>query len=297
MEKYVDEFMQFIRMEKGLSANTQEAYSNDIMQWLNFLDSIDLDEKDAIFEYLHFLKEAGLSVTSVSRKITSLRMLYSFLVSNKYITESPVDAIELPKLPKYLPHCLSIEEVTNLIDATDYNKASIRDRALLEVLYGCGLRVSELTGLNVSDIEFREGFLKCFGKGSKERWIPLGKMAVEALTNYVRSERNLLLKVNSEKALFLNRRGKRISRIAIWKMVQKVAQVSGLQKEISPHTFRHSFATHMLDSGADLRVVQELLGHASLTTTQIYTHVSKEQLYKVYQNYHPRNQKQYEESA
>ncbi|MCO4781350.1 MAG: site-specific tyrosine recombinase XerD [Candidatus Cloacimonetes bacterium] len=297
MEKYVDEFMQFIRMEKGLSANTQEAYSNDIVQWLNFLDSVDLEEKDAIFEYLHFLKEAGLSVTSVSRKITSLRMLYAFLVSNKYIKESPVDAIELPKLPKYLPHCLSIDEVTNLIDATDYNKASIRDRALLEVLYGCGLRVSELTGLNVSDIEFREGFLKCFGKGSKERWIPLGKMALEALSNYVRSERNLLLKVNSEKALFLNRRGKRISRIAIWKMVQKVAQVSGLEKEISPHTFRHSFATHMLDSGADLRVVQELLGHASLTTTQIYTHVSKEQLYKVYQNYHPRNQKQYEESA
>ncbi|MCJ8344188.1 tyrosine-type recombinase/integrase, partial [bacterium] len=155
----------------------------------------------------------------------------------------------------------------------------------------------ENIALDVNDIEFREGFLKCFGKGSKERWIPLGKMALEALQNYVSSERNLLLKTKTEKALFLNRRGKRISRIAVWKMVQKLALVSGLDKEISPHTFRHSFATHMLDSGADLRVVQELLGHASLTTTQIYTHVSKEQLYKVYQNYHPRNQKQYEESA
>ncbi|PCJ18068.1 MAG: site-specific tyrosine recombinase XerD [Candidatus Cloacimonadota bacterium] len=297
MEKYLDEFMQFIRMEKGLSANTQEAYSNDIIQWFNYLDTTDLEDKDAIFDYLQFLKEADLSITSVSRKITSLRMLYSYMVQNKYIPESPIDAVELPKLPKYLPHCLSIDEVISLIDATDYNKAAIRDRALLEVLYGCGLRVSELTGLNISDIEFREGFLKCFGKGSKERWIPLGKMALEALQNYVRSERNLLLKTANEKALFINRRGKRISRIAVWKMVQKVAQVSGLEKEISPHTFRHSFATHMLDSGADLRVVQELLGHASLTTTQIYTHVSKEQLYKVYQSYHPRNQKQFEESA
>ena len=289
LEQHLDSFMEYVRVEKGLSANTQEAYSHDLVQWFQYItNSKDSPEMSVIY-YVGFMHDSGLSPVSVSRKLTSLRMFYKFLVSEGIFDSSPVDLVEMPKLPKSLPKVLSVEEVKNMIDSTTESRSTQRDRAILEVLYGCGLRVSELIGLNLGDFEFSEGFVRVLGKGSKERWIPLGQYAREALIEYIQGERSELVNNRSMKAVFCNLRGKRISRVAVWKIIQKYKLHAGIEREISPHTFRHSFATHLLDNGADLRVVQELLGHANLTTTQIYTHLSREQLYRVFQNHHPRN--------
>lgn len=288
-EEYLDGFMEYIRVEKGLAANTQEAYSHDLMQWFEYLKiSKDSLEKAVIF-YVGFMHDSCLSPVSISRKLTSLRMFYKYLVSESIIESSPVDLVEMPRLPKNLPKVLSLDEIQQMIDLTSQSRSEQRDRAMLEVLYGCGLRVSELIGLDLGDFEFSEGFVRVLGKGSKERWVPLGQYAHQALVEYIRGERSEFVKKNSLRAVFCNLQGKRISRVAVWKIIQKYKMQAGIQREISPHTFRHSFATHLLDNGADLRVVQELLGHANLTTTQIYTHLSREQLYRVFQNHHPRN--------
>ncbi len=289
IEQYLDSFMEFVRVEKGLSANTQEAYSNDLIQWFEYLHHSHESLENSVTYYVGFMHDSGLSPVSISRKLTSLRMFYKYLVSESIIESSPVDLVEMPRLPKSLPKVLSVLEVQTMIDSTAESRSNQRDRAILEVLYGCGLRVSELIGLNLGDFEFSEGFLRVLGKGSKERWIPLGQYAKNSLLDYIQGERSQLINQRSMKAVFCNLRGKRISRVAVWKIIQKYKQQAGIQREISPHTFRHSFATHLLDNGADLRVVQELLGHANLTTTQIYTHLSREQLYRVFQNHHPRN--------
>lgn len=289
MTEALDSFLEFIRIEKGLASNTIEAYANDINQWFRFLEDEGLKSDQAIEQYIKFLNHSGLSPLSVSRKLTSLRMYYNYLLSCGKLEQSPLESVQMPRLPKSLPKVLSVEEVRDLIDCAGKTRSSLRDTAILEVLYGCGLRVSELVSLNINDLEFSEGFLRCFGKGSKERWVPLGECAQDALLGYLKEARNELSRSKSERAVFLNRSGKRLSRVSVWKLIQKLKLEAGISQEISPHTFRHSFATHLLDNGADLRVVQELLGHANLTTTQIYTHLSREQLYRVYQNYHPRN--------
>ena len=289
IEQHLDSFMEYVRVEKGLSANTQEAYSHDLVQWFDYLSTSKESLEASVSFYVGFMHDSGLSPVSISRKLTSLRMFYKFLVSEGIIESSPVDLVEMPRLPKSLPKVLSVDEVKNMIESTSESRSMQRDRAMLEVLYGCGLRVSELIGLNLADFEFSEGFVRVLGKGSKERWIPLGQYAREALIEYIQGERSELVNNKSMKAVFCNLRGKRISRVAVWKIIQKYKLYAGIQREISPHTFRHSFATHLLDNGADLRVVQELLGHANLTTTQIYTHLSREQLYRVFQNHHPRN--------
>ena len=288
-QEYMDEFMEYIRVEKGLAANTQEAYSHDLMQWFEYLKNSNESLEKAVIYYVGFMHDSSLSAVSISRKLTSLRMFYKYLVSQSILESSPVDLVEMPRLPKSLPKVLSVDEVQNMIDLTAHSRSMQRDRAMLEVLYGCGLRVSELIGLDLGDFEFGEGFVRVLGKGSKERWVPLGQYAHTAMMDYISGERSEFVKKNSTRAVFCNLRGKRISRVAVWKIIQKYKLQAGIHREISPHTFRHSFATHLLDNGADLRVVQELLGHANLTTTQIYTHLSKEQLYRVFQNHHPRN--------
>lgn len=286
----IEQFLQFIRVEKGLSANTQDAYGNDLRQWLCYLKEQSLPEDQAMAAYLSVLHEAGLSVLSISRKITSLRMYYAWEIQNQLRQNSPVERIDLPRLPKSLPSCLSIEEVESLLEQTRHSPFPQRDTAIVETLYGCGLRVSELCGLKLVDLEFDEGFLKVFGKGSKERWVPMGAMAIQALQEYLNHERLTLRKTRSEPHVFLNCHGKKISRVSVWKMIKHFAAMAGIKVELSPHTFRHSFATHLLDNGADLRIVQELLGHANITTTQIYTHLSREFLFRTYRNFHPRNQ-------
>ncbi len=289
VEQHLDSFMEYVRVEKGLSANTQEAYSHDLIQWFDYLNNSKESLENSVLYYVGFMHDSGLSPISVSRKLTSLRMFYKYLVSESIIESSPVDLVEMPRLPKSLPKVLSVDEIKTMIDSTAESRSNQRDRAMLEVLYGCGLRVSELIGLNLGDFEFSEGFVRVLGKGSKERWVPLGQYARKSLIEYIQGERSQLVNNKSMKAVFCNIRGKRISRVAVWKIIQKYKLQAGIQREISPHTFRHSFATHLLDNGADLRVVQELLGHANLTTTQIYTHLSREQLYRVFQNHHPRN--------
>jgi len=226
---------------------------------------------------------------SIARKITSLRMYYSWEIQNQLRITSPVDRIDLPKLPKSLPTCLSVSEIEAMLKATADGAYRLRDKAIVETLYGCGLRVSELCGLDLVNLEFEEGFLKVLGKGSKERWVPVGLMASQALQEYLRTERLEQRVSKTEPAVFLNKHGKRLSRISVWKTIKRLALLANVKIELSPHTFRHSFATHLLDNGADLRIVQELLGHSNITTTQIYTHLSKEYLYRTYQNFHPRN--------
>ena len=236
------------------------------------------------------MHDSGLSPISVSRKLTSLRMFYKYLVSESIIESSPVDLVEMPRLPKSLPKVLSVDEIKSMIDSTAESRSNQRDRAMLEVLYGCGLRVSELIGLNLGDFEFSEGFVRVLGKGSKERWIPLGQYARKSLIEYIQGERSQFVNNNkSMKAVFCNVRGKRISRVAVWKIIQKYKLQAGIQREISPHTFRHSFATHLIEGGADIRFVQHMLGHSDITTTQIYTHLDKTTLKNEYNHYHPRS--------
>jgi integrase/recombinase XerD len=290
MIRHLDDFMGYIGIEKGLSRNTQEAYSNDILQWFEYLEDTGFKPEQASHKFIAYMREVELAPVSIARKITSLRMFYSWLLQEGYVEISPFELVDLPKLPKQLPKYLTFDEIEALLAETQQNKAAFRDRAIIETLYGCGLRVTELISLDMTDIEFNEGFLRCFGKGSKERWIPVGKWALDSLKSYVQTERPLLLKDGKkESAVFVNRRGSRISRVAVWKMIQSLKTRAGISKQISPHTFRHSFATHLLDNGADLRIVQELLGHANIATTQIYTHLSKEQLHRVFKQFHPRN--------
>jgi integrase/recombinase XerD len=285
----LEQFMGYIRVEKGLSPNTQEAYSNDIHQWLEFLENSGLGEDDASHEYISLLKRSGLAAVSIARKITSLRMFYSFLLQEGQIQSSPFELVDLPKLPKQLPKYLTVSEIETMLKHAENQPFPLRDTAMLETLYGCGLRVSELISLNLEDLEFQEGFVRCIGKGSKERWIPFGSATADSLKRYIREERASLLKNKKSSAVFLNRRGDRISRVSVWKMIQHLVSQCDFHKTVSPHTFRHSFATHLLDNGADLRIVQELLGHSNIATTQIYTHLSKEQLYRVFKQFHPRN--------
>ncbi len=285
----LDAFLAYVRVEKGLAANTCEAYANDLLQWERWLDDSRLSEEKALDPYLKLLKDSGLAVPSIARKVTSLRMYYNWRVQTERDGVAITDRLVMPKMPKSLPKVLSVQEIQGILQEASQTKSPSRDQAMVETLYGCGLRVSELTGLNLDDLEFSEGFLRCYGKGSKERWVPLGEVALLALKEYLNTERKAYQTRKSGGAVFLNRRGGRISRVAVFKIIRQLALNAGVSREISPHTFRHSFATHLLDNGADLRIVQELLGHSNITTTQIYTHLSREQLYRTYQNHHPRN--------
>lgn len=292
----VEEYLHFLRVERQLSANTVASYQKDIESYVTSLfikqqlENFDDVERFHILNHLKELQESGKSARTASRHISSIRSFHQFLLREKRCSNDPTVHLELPKIEQKLPKILSIEEIDRLLQVPNTQKAAgRRDRAMLELLYATGMRISECIALNREDIHLTMGFVRVFGKGGKERIIPLGRTAIEACTIYLNQTRGLLedAKFRNE-ALFLNQRGKRLTRQGVWKLLKGYALKSGIQQEITPHILRHSFATHLIENGADLRAVQELLGHADISTTQIYTHVSKARLSDVYNQFHPR---------
>ena len=287
MEKITEDFQSYLKIERSMSRNTVASYCSDVDKLLKACPCApDLISSDDILGYLQSRK--GISKRSQARLLSSFRSFFGWLVLEEMINDNPCDKIDSPKLGRYLPDVLSVEEVTAIIDSVDTGSwTGLRDKAILETLYGCGLRVSEAVGLKISGLYFTDGFIRIVGKGNKERIVPVGDMAVEALKNYL-EVRPLPADAESDDLVFLNRFGKSLSRVSMFKMIKTQALLADIKKEISPHTFRHSFATHLIENGADLRVVQEMLGHESVVTTEIYTHIDSSTWHKNVLDHHPR---------
>ncbi|MFZ4621131.1 MAG: site-specific tyrosine recombinase XerD [Bacteroidota bacterium] len=292
-------YYRFIQLEKSLAGNSIEAYERDIDRYAVYLESLNITKFDAVEEehiskFIRQLREAGLSPKSIARNISAVKGLHKFLIGEKRTTHDPTQNIELPKKGKHLPDVLSLDEINKILDAADpanemATKFVWRDRAILETLYATGMRVSELTGLTQSNILEEQQLVRVFGKGSKERLVPIGEFALKWINEYKRRLRGELMKgKRTNDAVFLNHRGGPISRVSVWQIVSDYTRRAGIKKEIHPHTFRHSFATHLLEGGADLRSVQEMLGHADISTTQIYTHIDREHLKQQHRQFHPR---------
>lgn len=295
MIKDLQTFMQFVSVERGLAMNTLESYERDLTLFIDFLmkhqiQTMNESSKTDITNYLLHLKRLGRASSTISRSMVSIRSFYQFLVRERLIDHDPSQHMNTPKVDRKLPKALHVSEVEVLLNHPKLDTAQgMRDKAMLEVLYATGIRVSELVSLNASNVNLSMGFLRVIGKGSKERIIPLGKIAIGFLDEYMQNKRLKLLKSTSvTEALFLNHLGTRLSRQGFWKIIKKVAREAKINKEITPHTLRHSFATHLLENGADLRSVQEMLGHADISTTQIYTHITKSRMKQVYDQTHPR---------
>lgn len=294
MDARLDQFLNLLLVEKGLSAHTLDAYGRDLARYLEFLAESGIRAPEAvtpmaILGYLGHLRETGLAPRSRARKLTALRMFHKFLFAEGVTASNPAALIESPKAPRLLPHALSPAEVERLLAApAGIEPRDRRDRAMLEVLYATGLRVSELVGLSLSDLQLDVGYVRVFGKGSKQRIVPLGEPASDELRHYLADARPLLAGQVSDPRIFLNRAGKGLTRQGFWKIIKRRAAEAGIIKEISPHTLRHSFATHLLENGADLRSVQTLLGHVDISTTQIYTQVTRERLRLIHERHHPR---------
>jgi integrase/recombinase XerD len=289
-------FNAYLRLEKSLSENTLEAYGHDVELLSKFLEekkynlTPDKVQLANLQEFLAWIGESEIGPRSQARIISGIRAFFKYMLMEDMIQQSPADLLELPKLPKKLPDVLSIEEIDALINAIDLSKPEgQRNKAMLETLYCCGLRVTELVGLKITDISFDEGYMKVIGKGNKQRLVPLGKSAEKHIRIYLKEVRSHInIQRDSQDVLFLNRNGKGMSRVMIFLIIQKLKEKAGLHKKISPHTFRHSFATHLVEGGADLRAVQEMLGHQSITTTEIYTHLDREYLRDAILRFHPR---------
>ncbi len=279
------EYIKYLVMEKKLSENSVYSYYNDLIEIsLNLNKNLrNLNSKE-IKKYINSLNKSD---RSVAHTITVLKSFYNFLIINDKIKINPMNLITSPKLSKKIPKVLNIEEINKLLNIKLENEFDYRNKAMLELMYACGLRVSEIVELKLNDIDFVNSVVKVFGKGSKERIIPIGDYAIAALQIYIDHYRSILLKNKLSDYLFINSQGNKISRVGFFKMLKNLALKEGIKRDFSPHTLRHSFATHLLDSGADLRSIQELLGHSSISTTQIYTHVSKENIRKDYDEYHP----------
>ena len=290
----IETFTTFLHLERGLSPNTVTAYRRDLTAFVEHLavrklTEINRVQRGDIMQYLMALKERGLKPTSLARKLVAIKVWFRYLTHERVLSQDPTSVLETPRTWKTLPDVLSVDEVTRLLTQPNGRKPQgIRDRAILELLYATGMRVSELSNLTMKDLHLDLGFLRCIGKGSKERIVPVGKTAAKAVQHYLERVRPALDKSGQEVHVFLNPRGTRLSRISIWTLIRQYARAAGLTKRITPHTLRHSFATHLLERGADLRVVQELLGHANIATTQIYTHVDQGRLKKIHQQFHPR---------
>ncbi len=294
MESYVNEFINYLAVERGLAQNTLESYGRDLRQFHTFLQNSQLDflrnsNRDTILSYLNSLQVKGRAVSTISRNLAAIKSFYQYLVRERHIEKDPAVNLESPKLEKKLPKILSITEVEELLKQPNtFQPTGLRDKAMLELLYATGIRVSELICLNISDVNLDMGYIKCYGKGAKERIVPLGSIAAKCVQEYISKGRTKLVRTYEEPSLFVNHHGNRLTRQGFWKIIKKYALEANITKEITPHTLRHSFATHLLENGADLRSVQEMLGHADISTTQIYTHVTKNHLKEVYDKTHPR---------
>ncbi len=296
MKEYLKHFLHYLAVERGLARNTLEAYERDLTSFLEYMSdkqgitTLDQVDRVHIVNYLMFLRESGRASSTVARTMTSIRSFFKFLVREQILAADPSIYMDTPKTDKKLPKVMNLEEVERLLDAPQVKEpAGIRDKAMLELLYASGIRVSELVSLNVGDLNLGMGFVRCIGKGSKERIIPLGRIALDWLDRYIQTARPKLLKGRlSEQALFVNRNGGRMTRQGFWKIIKQYGKEANIDKDITPHMLRHSFATHLLENGADLRAVQEMLGHSDISTTQIYTHVTKLRMKDVYNRTHPR---------
>ncbi|MCL5807118.1 MAG: site-specific tyrosine recombinase XerD [Deltaproteobacteria bacterium] len=294
MHQLIDDYLNFLAVEKGASRNTLEGYSRDLNRYAAFIDGLKIRDirqigAEELISYLSRLKSGGLAANSMNRALAALRGFYKYLLREKKLESTPVAHIELARVWTHLPDVLSREEMSLLLTQPgSATPAAVRDAAMLELIYATGIRVSELTGLTLNSINWQVGYLIAMGKGEKERIVPLGRTAYDQVKRYIEVARPLMLKSRQCDILFLNRLGKGMTRQGFWKIVKKYAAKAKLAKKVHPHTFRHSFATHLLEGGADLRSVQIMLGHADISTTQIYTHVTRERLKEVHRKYHPR---------
>ncbi len=291
MNRIAEDYRNYLRIERGMSPNTVASYSRDVEGLLGAYEgyrAADIGTAE-IERYLSERIEKGLAKRSQARMLSSFRSFFNWCVEEGEVKENPCDRIDAPKLGKYLPAVLSVEEVDAILSSVDTKTATgLRSRAILEVLYGCGLRVSECTGLRISHVHLDEGYVDVVGKGNKQRIVPLGEMAAEAIRNYLPVRPEPAARP-FEDTLFLNKAGRPLSRVSVFNLVKEQAMAAGIHKEISPHTFRHSFATHLIEGGADLRVVQEMLGHESILTTEIYTHIDSSTWQAAILEHHPRN--------
>ena len=296
-DKLSRQFANYLKLERSLSENSVQAYVRDVAKLKQFIDISNLDispsnvTTEHIQDFLKYIGEMGLSAYSQSRMLSGIKSFYAFLEYEEIISDNPALLIDSPRLGRKLPEVLSIDEIELLFGAIDHSKPEgQRNRAMLEVLYSSGLRVSELINLKLSNIYNDIGFLRILGKGNKERLVPIGKSAMKYLQIYIHDVRTHIDKKPSfENYTFLNRRGKGLTRVMVFTIIKELAKKAGIQKQVSPHTFRHSFATHLVEGGADLRAVQEMLGHESITTTEVYTHLDREYLKQIIQEFHPRS--------
>lgn len=289
IDTYIDEFIDYLIIDKKYSENTIKAYNNDLKKFKNFFKNKDINKIDetSIREYLKYLNKQNNDTKTISHNISTLRSFYKFLLIEKKVNKNPMEYIELPKTKKTLPKTLSIEEIDKLLDINLTDAFSFRNKAMLELMYSSGLRVSELVNVSIHDIDTSNCIIRIMGKGSKERIVPLGDYAIRYIELYIKEYREKLIKRELNDYLFLNNHGKKMTRQGFFKILKAIAKEKNIKTEFSPHTLRHSFATHLLNGGADLRSIQEMLGHSDISTTQIYTHVSKEKLKENYNNFHP----------
>jgi len=290
----IDQFLNYLLVEKGLSRATLESYSRDLLRWVDFMDrngrrGVSEEDTALLLKHLIQLRREGLGARSRARHLVALRGFYRFLVQEKLLARDPAKLLDMPKTTLKLPDVLSVEEVSCLLNAPDARSPQgIRDAAMLEVLYAAGLRVSELVRLKIQDVHLDAGFVRVFGKGSKERLVPIGQYAREKILFYLEHGRGRLAGEQAGPYLFVARTGRPMTRQAFWKLLRQYAAKAGIIQTVTPHSLRHSFASHLLEGGADLRVVQMMLGHADISTTQIYTHVTKDRLKELHRKFHPR---------
>ena len=295
LNQFLQEYLAYLRLEKNLSEQSVSSYSSDINKFLRFIFEHGVTDLNnvatkLISEYFELMRDYGISSSTTSRYLSAIKGFFKYLSSQEYIEKNPVEILSTRITERKLPSVLSFLEIEVLLQTPNMNdKLGLRDKAILELFYSCGLRVSELINLKISDLYFSDGVIRVLGKGSKQRIIPIGSSAVKWITEYMKMLRPLLeKKMKSENIIFLNNRGTKLSRMGIWKIVDKYVKESKIEKEFHPHTFRHSFATHLLEGGADLRAVQEMLGHADISTTQIYTHIDREYVKQMHRDFHPR---------
>jgi len=295
------QFVNYLRLEKSLSENTLSSYLFDLDRFINYLkeeqniENVNEVTDKTIESYVYYLRNKKsktgdyYSIKSINRHISSLKTFFKYLLAEKNIETNPTDIIDSPKTTRKLPDVLTIQEIDKMFMQTNLDdKYELRDRAIMETMYASGLRVSETVNLRINDIFFKEGILRVFGKGSKERIVPIGSSAIRFINQYLENSRPYFAKSVSEDFVFLNFRGKYLTRMAIWNIIQKYSKKAGIKKAMHPHILRHSFATHLLEGGADIRIIQEMLGHSDISTTQIYTHIDREYLIEVHKTFHPR---------